>query len=208
MSQLLGNLQLWSSLPAFIVYYLDSRTRTLMQMQHSKPVSDQFQCFTWYHHLNRIHLKSQLGFMIVQSTTRNGARCSTAKAFLRPVRHRQNLHISMRSHVLKILIDASTNKTTGVRFEKKGQIYEIGVGKEVILSAGSINSPQILMLSGIGPSDHLKSLGIPVIADLQVGNNLQDHITLGGMIFTLEQVNHFFFQLKYSNFNRLYICCL
>ena len=150
----------------------------------------------------------KLGFMRLQSTTRNGARCSTSKAFLRPVRHRKNLHISMRSHVLKILIDKSTNKTTGVRFEKKGKIYEIGVGKEVILSAGSINSPQILMLSGIGPADHLNSLGIPVIADLQVGNNLQDHITLGGMIFTLEQVNHFFFQLKYSKFNRLYICCL
>ena len=94
----------------------------------------------------------------------------------------------MRSHVLKILIDKSTNKTTGVRFEKKRKIYEIGVGKEVILSAGSINSPQILMLSGIGPADHLNSLGIPVIADLQVGSNLQDHISFRGMVFTIEQV--------------------
>ena len=129
--------------------------------------------------------------MRIQSTTRNGARCSTAKAFLRPVRHRTNLHISMNSQVLKILIDSSTNKTTGVRFEKQGKIHEIGVSKEVIVSAGTINSPQILMLSGIGPADHLKSLGIPVIADLQVGNNLQDHISYGGMVFTIEQVIRF-----------------
>jgi len=94
----------------------------------------------------------------------------------------------MNSHVLKVLIDTSTNKTIGVRFEKQGKIHEIRVSKEVIVSAGTINSPQILMLSGIGPADHLKSLGIPVIADLQVGNNLQDHISYGGMVFTIEQV--------------------
>ena len=126
--------------------------------------------------------------MKIQSTTRNGARCSTAKAFLRPVRHRKNLHISMQSRVLKILINSTTKQATGVRFEKKGKIYEIQVSKEVILSAGSINSPQILMLSGIGPADHLSSLNIPVIADLKVGNNLQDHITLGGMVFSIDKV--------------------
>ena len=126
--------------------------------------------------------------MKIQSTTRNGARCSTAKAFLRPVRHRKNLHISMQSRVLKILINSTTKQATGVRFEKKGKIYEIQVSKEVILSAGSINSPQILMLSGIGPADHLNSLNIPVIADLKVGNNLQDHITLGGMVFQIDKV--------------------
>ena len=75
-----------------------------------------------------------------------------------------------------------------MRFEKRGKIYEIGVTKEVILSAGSVNSPQILMLSGIGPAGHLNSLNIPVIADLQVGNNLQDHITLGGMVFSIDKV--------------------
>ena len=126
--------------------------------------------------------------MRIQSTIRNGARCSTAKAFLRPIRNRKNFHVSMKSYVLKILINFNSRKTTGVRFEKEGKIYEIGVKKEVILSAGSINSPQILMLSGIGPADHLKSLGIPVVADLQVGNNLQDHVSMGGMVFTIEQV--------------------
>ena len=126
--------------------------------------------------------------MRIQSTTRNGARCSSAKAFLRPIRNRKNFYVSMKSHVLKILIDSTSKKTTGVRFEKNGRIYEVGVNKEVILSAGAINSPQILMLSGIGPADHLNSLGIPVLANLQTGNNLQDHITQAGMVFTIEQV--------------------
>ena len=129
-----------------------------------------------------------VGFMIAQGTTRRGARCSTSKAFLRPVRHRSNLHISMFSRVLKIIIDPVTKTATGVRFEKKGKIYEVKATKEVVLSSGSVNSPQLLMLSGIGPAAHLNSMGIPLIADLPVGSNLQDHITLGGMVFTMNQV--------------------
>ena len=128
------------------------------------------------------------GFMKSQGTVRNGHRCSTAKAFLRPVRNRPNLHISMRSLVHKIVIDPSTKQATAVRFEKNGQIYEVKAKKEIILSAGAVNSPQLLMLSGVGPADHLKSFNIPVIADLPVGNNLQDHISLGGMVFTINKV--------------------
>ncbi|XP_057381030.1 glucose dehydrogenase [FAD, quinone]-like [Daphnia carinata] len=129
----------------------------------------------------------QTGFMLVQATNRRGHRCSTAKAFLRPVRNRPNLSISMHSRVLKIIIDSSTKQATAVRFEKSGKIYEIKATKEIILSAGSVNSPQLLMLSGVGPADHLNSLGIPVIADLRVGDNLQDHIALGGMVFTVNK---------------------
>lgn len=126
--------------------------------------------------------------MVAQGTIRNGARCSTSKAFLRPVRDRENLHISLHSRVLKINIDQATKTATGVRFEKKGRIYEIKARKEVILSAGSVNSPQLLMLSGVGPSTHLNAMGITVIADLPVGDNLQDHIALGGMMFTIDKV--------------------
>jgi len=125
---------------------------------------------------------------MAQATNRRGHRCSTAKAFLRPIRHRSNLHISMHSRVLKIVIDPSTKQATAVRFEKKGKIYQVKATKEIILSAGSVNSPQLLMLSGVGPEDHLKSLGIPVIQNLPVGDNLQDHIALGGMVFTVDQV--------------------
>ncbi|EFX84143.1 hypothetical protein DAPPUDRAFT_100066 [Daphnia pulex] len=129
----------------------------------------------------------QTGFMLVQATNRRGHRCSTAKAFLRPIRHRPNLFVSMHSRVLKIVIDSTTKQATAVRFEKNGKVYEVKATKEIILSAGSVNSPQILMLSGVGRADHLNSLGIPVLSDLKVGDNLQDHIALGGMVFTVNK---------------------
>ena len=125
---------------------------------------------------------------MIQATLRRGARCSTAKAFLRPIRNRNNLHISLKSRVLKINIDPETKVTTGVKFEKNGVIYHVGAKKEVVLSAGSVNSPQLLMLSGIGREDHLTELGIPVLSNLSVGDNLQDHIALGGMVFTIDKV--------------------
>lgn len=125
---------------------------------------------------------------MAQATNRRGSRCSTNKAFLRPIRHRKNLDISLNSRVLKINIDSTTKQAKSVRFDKKGKIYEIQAKKEIILSAGSVNSPQILMLSGVGPADHLNSFGIPVIKDLKVGDNLQDHIALGGMVFTVDKV--------------------
>ena len=154
-------------------------------MQLSKLVNP-FYIYSWFKAVKNVY--SKIGFMIAQATNRRGARCSTAKAFLRPVRNRGNLHISMHSHVLKILIDPNTKQAYGVQFKKQGRIYEIRATKEVILSAGAINSPQLLMLSGVGPADHLKSLDIPVLADLQVGNNLQDHVALGGMAFTVDPV--------------------
>lgn len=123
-----------------------------------------------------------------QGTVRRGSRCSTAKAFLRPIRNRPNLHISMNSHVHKIMIDPISKQATGVRFEKEGRIYEVQAKKEVILSAGAVNTPQLLMLSGVGPAEHLASFDIPVMANLRVGDNLQDHISLGGMVFTFEKV--------------------
>ncbi|XP_056016160.1 alcohol dehydrogenase [acceptor]-like [Ostrea edulis] len=118
--------------------------------------------------------KSQIGYCPSQETVKNGERCSTVKAFLRPVMGRKNLHVSTNSHVTKILIN--DKKAVGVTFVKDNRKHVIIANKEVIVSAGAVSSPQILMLSGIGPKDHLKSNGIPVIADLPVGNNLQDHI--------------------------------
>ena len=94
----------------------------------------------------------------------------------------------MHSHVHKIIINPSTKQATAVRFEKKGKIYQIKVKKEVVVSGGAINSPQLLMLSGVGPADHLKSFDIPVIADLAVGDNLQDHPEIMGMVFTVDKV--------------------
>ncbi|KAK4014962.1 glucose dehydrogenase [FAD, quinone] [Daphnia magna] len=129
----------------------------------------------------------QTGFMISQGTIRRGSRCSTSKAFLRPVRKRKNLHIAMHTHVMQIMIDPETYQAYAVKFQRKGKIYVIQATKEIVVSAGSVNTPQLLMLSGVGPAEHLKELGIPVISDLRVGDNLQDHIAAGGMVFTLEQ---------------------
>lgn len=100
------------------------------------------------------------------------------------MKNRHNLHVAIFSRATKILIDPQTKKTVGVEFVKKGKSRLVLVKKEVILSAGPINSPQLLMLSGVGPKDHLENLGIPVIQDLPVGQNLQDHYgTIGKYIF-------------------------
>ncbi|KAL3868340.1 hypothetical protein ACJMK2_041157 [Sinanodonta woodiana] len=117
------------------------------------------------------------GFAETQFTIRNGKRSSTSRSFLRPVMHRQNLHVSPHSSVVKVIIEKQV--AVGVEMVRGGRMYHIYASKEVILSAGAIGSPQILMLSGIGPKSHLDELGIPVIADLPVGENLQDHLMLG-----------------------------
>lgn len=129
----------------------------------------------------------QAGFMVAQGTIRRGSRCSTGKAFLRPIRLRKNLHVAMRSHVTRVLIDPKTRITFGVEFVRDGKLYRIRTRREVILSAGAVNSPQLLMLSGIGPKSDLERHKIPVIQDLKVGHNLQDHIGLGGLTFSVNQ---------------------
>lgn len=128
-----------------------------------------------------------LGFSYPQATIRNGRRCSAAKAFLRPITNRSNLHIAMRARATKIHIDPQTKTAIGVEFVKNKKRYRLAVRKEIILSAGTIASPQLLMLSGIGPRDHLQSHGIPVIQDLKVGYNLQDHVCVNGLEFLVSK---------------------
>ncbi|XP_015180324.1 PREDICTED: glucose dehydrogenase [FAD, quinone] [Polistes dominula] len=134
-----------------------------------------------------INGEHQTGFMIAQGTIRRGSRCSSAKAFLRPVRLRKNLHVALNSHVTKVLIDPNSKRTYGVEFVRDDKVYRIRTKKEVIMSSGSINSAQLLMLSGLGPRKHLVEHGIPVIQDLKVGYNLQDHVGLGGLAFTVNK---------------------
>lgn len=137
---------------------------------------------------NQIKVNLFKGFMFAQGTIRKGHRCSTSKAFIRPIRKRKNLHISMNSHVMKILIDPVTKQAYGVQFNKRGKIYHIHTRKEVILSAGDTASPHLLMLSGIGPAVHLQDKGIyPILANLPVGQNLHDHVALGEIIFLIDQ---------------------
>jgi len=118
----------------------------------------------------------QEGVGYFQLTTRNGRRCSAAVAYLNPARGRENLQIVTRAQVQRVELEGS--KATGVTYlDASGQTRTAHAGREIILSGGSIGSPQILMLSGIGPAAHLKDNGIEVKHDLGgVGQNLQDHL--------------------------------
>lgn len=121
-----------------------------------------------------------------QGTIRRGARCSTSKAFLRDIRGRSNLDVVVFAHVTKVLFNKH-RKAIGVQYYKDHAFRNVHATREVILSAGALNSPQLLMLSGIGPRDHLEELGIPVVYDSPgVGQNLQDHIGAGGLSFLVE----------------------
>ncbi|PNF21103.1 Glucose dehydrogenase [FAD, quinone] [Cryptotermes secundus] len=134
--------------------------------------------------LDDVNGEHQLGFSNAFFTIRNGTRCNTAKAFLSPIKFRENLHVAKHAHVTKILINHQTKSAHGVEVTKDGKIFFIKFRNEVILSAGSINSPQILMLSGIGPQEHLNKIGIEtVVSNLRVGENLQDHLSFIGSVF-------------------------
>ncbi|XP_050520136.1 glucose dehydrogenase [FAD, quinone] [Daktulosphaira vitifoliae] len=134
-----------------------------------------------------INSEIQTGYSLFQFTMRRGYRCSTAKAFLRPIRLRRNLHVALWSHVTRVLIDPESKRAYGVEFVRGGKKKTVLASREVILSAGAINTPQLLMLSGIGPEDHLRSLDIPVIHHSPgVGENLMDHPAVGGIVFKID----------------------
>jgi choline dehydrogenase-like flavoprotein len=126
----------------------------------------------------------QAGFAIPQGTIRRGARCSTSKAFLRPARSRPNLHVLTFSYATRLLFGAN-KRAVGVQFDRFGLSHTVYARREIIVSGGSINTAQLMMLSGVGPAEHLQALGIPVVANLPVGNNLQDHI-YPGVHFSIE----------------------
>lgn len=134
-----------------------------------------------------INGRSPFGFAPTQSTMRNGRKCSASKAFLRPVRDRPNFHLAKGAFVTKLLINPETKQAFGVEFRKNRKLYYIMAKREVLLSAGATNSPQILMLSGIGPRNHLEEINIPVIKDLPVGFNLQDHVSFPGLAFLVNE---------------------
>ncbi|CAL1673724.1 unnamed protein product [Lasius platythorax] len=128
-----------------------------------------------------------VGFSTVQATLRNGHRVSAGKAFLRPIRGRSNFHLSKFSTVTKIVINPRTKTAVGVEFVKDHRTYFVSATKEIILCTGALSSPQLLMLSGIGPKDHLSSLGIRVIENLPVGFNLQDHVSMSALTFLVNE---------------------
>ena len=117
----------------------------------------------------------QEGFAILQNTIRNGRRCSAADAYLRPALRRPNLTVRTHAHVTRIDFDA--RRAAGVTYVRRGKTWAVRAAREVLLSGGVINSPQVLMLSGIGDPCELESHGIPVrVPAPGVGKNLQDHV--------------------------------
>ncbi len=116
----------------------------------------------------------QQGVSVAQVNQRRGFRCSTARAYLAPVRKRPNLTVRTGAFVTRVCIDGT--RATGVEYQYRGHDLQARAASEVIVSAGSLISPKLLMLSGVGPADHLRSLGIDVRLDKPtVGTNLQEH---------------------------------
>jgi choline dehydrogenase len=117
----------------------------------------------------------QEGVGYYQLTTKNGRRMSAARAFLQPALKRPNVHIEKRAHVMRLLFAGT--RTIGVEYFKRGKTYIAHAGREVIVCAGTVNSVQLLQLSGIGPAQLLRDHGIAVRCDNpNVGSHLQDHI--------------------------------
>ncbi|XP_013143517.1 PREDICTED: glucose dehydrogenase [FAD, quinone]-like [Papilio polytes] len=127
-------------------------------------------------YLNDVNGANQMGITRSYSTIKDGKRHSTARAFLSTIKDRPNLHVIKNGLVTKILFHSKSNKVSGILIKKEGKEIVVKVKKEVIISAGSINTPHLLLLSGIGPKKHLESFNIEVKADLPVGENLQDHV--------------------------------
>lgn len=130
---------------------------------------------------------SQFGTGQAQNIFANGIRVSSNQAFIEPIRNiRANLHVKPLSDVIKIIIDEN-QRAIGVNYIWNQILYTAYATKEVIVSGGVIESPKLLMLSGIGPKEHLEELDIKVRKDLPVGENLQDHVTMNGLVVSLSE---------------------
>jgi len=139
---------------------------------------------------------TQAGFGLYQVTQRDGARCSTASAFLQPARDRPNLTIRTGVLVEKILLECG--RAVGVQWRRGRRDSERVEAGEVLVCGGAINSPQLLMLSGLGPADHLREHGIAVVADLpDVGGELQDHLDICTVVGSRQK------HLTYDRLNQL-----
>lgn len=121
---------------------------------------------------------SQEGFARLQVNAVKGRRQSAAVAYLRPAMKRSNVEVQVRAHVNRVLVE--NGRAVGIEYTQDGKTHTVRAAKEVILSGGAINSPQVLMLSGIGPGAHLSEMGIDVMHDMAgVGADLQDHPAVG-----------------------------
>ncbi|QNP41234.1 GMC family oxidoreductase [Lysobacter solisilvae (ex Woo and Kim 2020)] len=132
---------------------------------------------------------SQIGVGQYQVTQKNGARCSSAVAYLDPVKSRHNLTVITGAKASRITFDQG--RASGVTYSVGGKAFHQSAAREILLSGGAINSPQLLMLSGIGPAAQLRRHGIDVVVDApQVGENLQDHLDTSALVHCSQRVSY------------------
>ncbi|OXU25231.1 hypothetical protein TSAR_005288 [Trichomalopsis sarcophagae] len=130
--------------------------------------------------------QEQIGFAYTHATVNNGERWSINRGYLYPIHGRPNLFLTRNTRADKVLIDPNTKKAYGVFLNKDGTTTEVRAKKEVIICTGTVDTPKLLMLSGIGPADQLRELGINVLQDSKgVGENLIDHLSYWNLMFTV-----------------------
>lgn len=133
-----------------------------------------------YRHLDDFHGAESEGFSTPDFNTHRGHRASTATRYLRPAMSRRNLTVETNAHTTRVLLDR--NRAVGVEYQQNGQLVQVYAGREVILAGGAFNSPQVLLLSGVGPAAELETVRVRVVHELPgVGRNLQDHQSVGVM---------------------------
>lgn len=138
-------------------------------------------------HLLDYNGKNQIGISVPQLTTKCGRRFSTAEAYLEPASKRDNLIVKPLSQVVKILISTHTKEAQGVVYLHEGKIFVAKADKEIILTAGALNTPKILMLSGVGPKEDCEKLKIHPVVDLKVGHNLKIRPSFIGLDFLFSE---------------------
>lgn len=171
-----------------------------LSVRRARAEDDVFQCFlgageeAGYGVTEDYNGARQDGFSKMQFTNLDGHRCSAAKAYLHPASKRPNLEIMTDVLVNRVVME--NGRATGIEITRGGQTTLIETAGEVILSGGSYNSPQLMMLSGIGPADHLKEVGIEPVVELPgVGQNLQDHPSID-LEFEHDHMSEFQKQLR------------
>ncbi|KAK4878328.1 hypothetical protein RN001_010834 [Aquatica leii] len=173
-----------------------------LNVRHHFPTSKKIDVFLNAHEeLGRpiidVNGKNQIGASYNNFNTLIGRRLSTENAFLKPARLRPNLKVLTESYVEKVLIDPRSKTATGVLFSRNNTRYLVNIAKEIVLSAGVIGSPHILLHSGVGPKNHLQNLNITIVEDLPVGFNMHDHLTFYN-IYISTQISDKLYPLRES----------
>src|SRR5690606_14431154 len=165
---------------------------SVSDLRHVNPLSRAFIAAgeqAGFVHNNDFNGRDQLGVGLYQVTQRNGARCSAAVAYLDPARPRPNLTIRTGALAHRVLLEGG--RAVGVAYAHGGRLETVRAEREVLLCGGAINSPQLLMLSGIGPADALRRHGIGIVLDAPgVGANLQDHLDICTLRHATQRVSY------------------